>query len=48
LDDYNYQPPKHLTTFFDDVIEFVSFFSNRSSGAKLNPLAPLESNFLAK
>lgn len=48
LKDYNSQPPKHLTTFFDDVIEFVSFFSNRSSGAKLNPLAPLESNFLAK
>ena len=48
LDDYNYQPPKHLTTFFDDVIEFVSFFSNRSSGAKLNPLAPLGSNSLAK
>lgn len=33
LDDYNNQPPKHLTTFLDDVIEFISFFSNRSSGA---------------
>ena len=33
LDNYNYQPPKHLTTFFDDVIEFVSFLSNRQSGA---------------
>ncbi|MEG1353675.1 MAG: anaerobic ribonucleoside-triphosphate reductase [Bacilli bacterium] len=33
LDDYNKQPPKHLTTFFDDVIEFISFMSNRSSGA---------------
>lgn len=33
LDDYNNEPPKHLTTFFDDVIEYVSFFSNRSSGA---------------
>lgn len=33
LEDYNNEPPKHLTTFFDDVIEFVSFFSNRSSGA---------------
>jgi len=33
LDDYNNEPPKHLTTFFDDVIEFISFFSNRSSGA---------------
>lgn len=33
LDDYNNQPPKHLTTYFDDVIEFVSFLSNRQSGA---------------
>lgn len=33
LDNYNNQPPKHLTTFFDDVIEFVSFLSNRQSGA---------------
>ena len=30
---YNNQPPKHLTTFIDDVIEFISFMSNRSSGA---------------
>ena len=33
LDKYNNQPPKHLTTYFDDVIEFVSFLSNRQSGA---------------
>ena len=33
LPDYNNQPPKHLTTFFDDVIEFVSFLCNRQSGA---------------
>ena len=33
LSDYNNQPPKHLTTYFDDVIEFVSFLSNRQSGA---------------
>ena len=33
LSDYNNQGPKHLTTFFDDVIEFVSFLSNRQSGA---------------
>lgn len=33
LEDYNNQPPKHLTTYFDDVIEFVSFLSNRQSGA---------------
>lgn len=33
LNKYNAQPPKHLTTYFDDVIEFVSFLSNRQSGA---------------
>ncbi len=33
LNGYNNQPPKHLTTYFDDVIEFVSFLSNRQSGA---------------
>ena len=33
LDHYNHQAPKHLTTYFDDVIEFVSFLSNRQSGA---------------
>ncbi len=33
LKNYNHQGPKHLTTYFDDVIEFVSFLSNRQSGA---------------
>lgn len=33
LKNYNSQPPRHLTTFIDDVIEFISFMSNRSSGA---------------
>lgn len=33
LKNYNNQPPQHLTTFLDDVIEFISFMSNRSSGA---------------
>lgn len=33
LPNYNNQPPKHLSTFFDDVIEFISFLSNRQSGA---------------
>lgn len=32
LENYNNKPPKHLTTYFDDVIEFVSFLSNRQSG----------------
>lgn len=30
---YNNEGPKHLTTYFDDVIEFTSFLSNRQSGA---------------
>lgn len=33
LKHYNAQAPKHLTTFADDVIEFISYMSNRSSGA---------------
>lgn len=33
LNNYNNQSPKHLTTFVDDLIEFVSFLSNRQSGA---------------
>lgn len=33
LNNYNEQPPKHLTTFIDDVIEYISYMSNRSSGA---------------
>ena len=33
LKNYNNQSPKHLTTFIDDVIEFISYMSNRSSGA---------------
>lgn len=33
LTNYNAEPPKHLTTFIDDVIEFISYMSNRSSGA---------------
>ena len=33
LNSYNSQPPKHLTTFLDDLIEFVSFLCNRQSGA---------------
>lgn len=33
LKNYNNQAPKHLTTFLDDVIEYTSFMSNRSSGA---------------
>lgn len=33
LNNYNAQAPKHLTTFLDDVIEFISYMCNRSSGA---------------
>lgn len=37
LSNYNNQPPNHLTTFIDDVIEYISFMSNRSSGAVGTP-----------
>lgn len=33
LNNYNHKAPRHMTTYFDDVIEFVSFLSNRQSGA---------------
>lgn len=33
LNKYNHKPPQHLTTYFDNVIEFISFLSNRQSGA---------------
>lgn len=33
LTNYNNKAAKHLTTFLDDVIEFISYMSNRSSGA---------------
>lgn len=37
LKNYNNQPPKHLTTFLDDVIEFISYMSNRTAGEQLRP-----------
>lgn len=33
MESYNNKPPAHLTTFTDNVIEYVSFMCNRSSGA---------------
>ena len=33
LDNFNHQPPKHLGTFIDFVKEFVSYVTNRTSGA---------------
>jgi len=33
LNNYNAKIPNHLTTFLDDVIEYISYMSNRSSGA---------------
>jgi len=33
LKNYNNKAPNHLTTFIDDVIEYISYMSNRSSGA---------------
>lgn len=32
IDNFNAQPPQHLTTYTDFVGEFVSYASNRSSG----------------
>ena len=33
IDNFNYEPPKHLETFVDFVKEFISFCANSSSGA---------------
>lgn len=33
LKNYNNKPAQHLTTFLDDLIEYISYMSNRSSGA---------------
>ena len=33
LEDFNAEPPKHLSTFIDFIKEFISFASNRSAGA---------------
>lgn len=33
IENYNNEPPKHLQTFLDDVIEYISYVANRSSGA---------------
>lgn len=33
LNNFNSEPPKHLSTFIDFVKEYISFVSNRSSGA---------------
>lgn len=33
LDTYNNKPAEHLTTFTDNLIEYISFMCNRSSGA---------------
>lgn len=33
INKFKTQPPKHLTTFNDHVLEFISWASNRSSGA---------------
>ena len=33
LNNFNAEPPKHLSTFVDFVKEYISFAANRSSGA---------------
>ena len=38
IENYNNESPKHLQTFLDDAIEYISFMSNRSSGEpKMRP-----------
>lgn len=37
IDNFNAQPPKHLTTFTDFVGEFISWNCNRTSGAVATP-----------
>lgn len=49
LNNFNAEPPKHLSTFVDFVKEFISFASNRSSGAVGLPnLIPYMYYFWAK
>lgn len=33
LNNYNNEAPKHLTTFVDDLVEYISYMCNRSAGA---------------
>lgn len=33
IPNYNNKPAKHLTTYFDDIIEYISYMCNRTSGA---------------
>lgn len=40
LENYNAEPPKHLTTFNQMVVETVSYLSNRQSGRSLCPFVP--------
>ena len=37
IENFNNQPPKHLVTFTDFVVEFISYNCNRSSGATGTP-----------
>lgn len=37
IENFNAEPPKHLSTFVDFVKEFVSYTCNRSSGEQLRP-----------
>lgn len=42
LNNFNAEPPQHLSTFVDFVKEYISFASNRSSGGlKLRPYVSL-------
>ena len=38
LNNYNNEAPKHLTTFVDDLVEYISYMCNRSAGELTAPL----------
>ena len=41
LNNFNAEPPQHLSTFVDFVKEFISYAANRSSGEQLRPYVSL-------
>ena len=44
LNNFNAEPPKHLSTFIDFVKEYISFASNRSSGEFSAPICFFSAN----
>ena len=44
IENFNAEPPKHLSTFIDFVKEYISFASNRSSGELTAPICFFSTN----